>query len=211
MTEPQGSPVQGAQMQSGQSAADPSMEDILASIRRILSEDEVPAPAEPAPPSSLTSAGPDNDDVLVLDASMMAADDQQSQAAAAPQESARLSSADRSASDHLPMPSAAHQPPMPSAADHPPAPSAAHHASTLLAPEAAAAAASAMETLVRTLGDRPDSDPQTLVRSGGPTIEDIVRDEIRPLLKAWLDANLPRLTERLVREEIQRLSGRIPR
>ncbi len=44
--------------------ADPSMEDILASIRRILSEDETP-PASPAAPPSGAS------DVLVLDPSML--------------------------------------------------------------------------------------------------------------------------------------------
>ena len=46
------------------------------------------------------------------------------------------------------------------------------------------------------------------VHAGGPTIEDIVRDEIRPMLKQWLDANLPPLVERLVRTEIERVVGR---
>jgi len=47
------------------------------------------------------------------------------------------------------------------------------------------------------------------VRSGGPTIEDIVREELRPLLKAWLDTNLPPIVERLVRAEIERVVGRV--
>ena len=47
------------------------------------------------------------------------------------------------------------------------------------------------------------------VHSGGPTIEDIVREELRPLLKAWLDTNLPPLVERLVRVEIERVVGRV--
>lgn len=205
MTEPRGSQVPGAQSQPGQSAADPSMEDILASIRRILSEDEAPPPAEPAPAAALASGGPDDDDVLVLDASMMAADDKPSPAALVPQEPMPLSAAER------PIPSAADQPPIRPAADQPPMRPAADQPPALLAPEAADAATLAMETLVRTLGDRPNGDPQTpmLIRAGGPTIEDIVREEIRPLLKAWLDVNLPPLTERLVREEIQRLSGRV--
>jgi hypothetical protein len=46
------------------------------------------------------------------------------------------------------------------------------------------------------------------VHTGGPTIEDIVREELRPLLKAWLDANLPPMVERLVRTEIERVVGR---
>jgi cell pole-organizing protein PopZ len=44
--------------------------------------------------------------------------------------------------------------------------------------------------------------------SGGPTLEDMVREEIRPLLKAWLDENLPPVVERLVRAEIERVVGR---
>jgi hypothetical protein len=39
------------------------------------------------------------------------------------------------------------------------------------------------------------------------TLEDIVRDILRPLLQTWLDENLPRLVERLVREEIARVVG----
>ncbi|MGA9865194.1 MAG: hypothetical protein WBQ75_02000, partial [Acetobacteraceae bacterium] len=49
--------------------ADPSMEDILASIRRILSEEEQPNPAEARPGEA--AASPPDDDVLVLEPSMM--------------------------------------------------------------------------------------------------------------------------------------------
>ncbi len=56
---------------------------------------------------------------------------------------------------------------------------------------------------MRTLTDRT-----TQVHSGGPTIEDLVREELRPLLKDWLDTNLPPLVERLVRAEIERVVGR---
>ena len=77
--------------------------------------------------------------------------------------------------------------------------------SALLAPKAADAAATSMGKLIRALVDQLT--PQQ-VGSGGPTIEDIVREEIRPLLQAWLDANLPPLTEQVVREEIQRLADR---
>jgi cell pole-organizing protein PopZ len=38
------------------------------------------------------------------------------------------------------------------------------------------------------------------------TLDDIVRESLRPLLRAWLDEHLPTLVERLVREEIARLS-----
>jgi cell pole-organizing protein PopZ len=39
-------------------------------------------------------------------------------------------------------------------------------------------------------------------------LEDLVREELRPLLKAWLDTNLPALVERIVRAEIQRVVER---
>jgi len=38
------------------------------------------------------------------------------------------------------------------------------------------------------------------------TIEDLIREMLRPMLKSWLDDNLPVLVERLVREEIERVS-----
>lgn len=39
----------------------------------------------------------------------------------------------------------------------------------------------------------------------GRTLEDMVRELLRPHMKEWLDANLPRLVERMVRDEIARL------
>jgi hypothetical protein len=40
---------------------------------------------------------------------------------------------------------------------------------------------------------------------GQRTIEDMVREMLRPLLKEWLDSNLPHLVERVVQEEVSRL------
>lgn len=42
----------------------------------------------------------------------------------------------------------------------------------------------------------------------GVTIEDIVREEVKPVLKAWLDTHLPSLVERVVRAEINRVMDR---
>ena len=64
-----------------------------------------------------------------------------------------------------------------------------------------AAASSAVGHLVRTLNTARG----TAIHRGGPTLEDMVRDEMRPLLKEWLDANLPALVERLVQAEIERV------
>lgn len=166
--------------------ADPSMEDILASIRRILSEDEA-APA----------AAPADEDVLVLESSMMRSD----LPTPAPAPSAEAAAADPPPVASAPPPSAP-SPSMPEPPDEaePMPPSGAG----LVAPETAAAAAASVAGLVRTLA----SDRALQVRAGGPTIEDLVRQMLRPLLKDWLDANLPALVERQVRAEIERVVGR---
>lgn len=41
---------------------------------------------------------------------------------------------------------------------------------------------------------------------GGQTIEDVVKELLRPMLKQWLDDNLPPLVERLVKKEIELIS-----
>jgi uncharacterized protein len=40
----------------------------------------------------------------------------------------------------------------------------------------------------------------------GRTLEDLVQEMMRPMLKEWLDENLPGLVERMVRAEIERVS-----
>ena len=42
--------------------------------------------------------------------------------------------------------------------------------------------------------------------AGGQTIEGVVKELLRPMLKAWLDENLPSIVERLVEREIERVS-----
>lgn len=51
---------------------------------------------------------------------------------------------------------------------------------------------------------------QNVLAQNARTLEDLVQDMLRPLLKSWLDDNLPTLVERLVRAEIERVSrGRV--
>jgi uncharacterized protein len=159
------------------SESDPSMDDILASIRRILAEEET-VPAGPAPTLQ-------TDPVLQLDSSMIV---QEPSVVAPPP----------------PLPPGPPSP-VPERAQLPvQAARAPAEAPSLVAPEAATAAANSVGSLVRTLA----AERSTQVSSGGPTIEDIVRSELRPLLKQWLDTNLPSLVERLVRAEIERVLGR---
>ena len=74
----------------------------------------------------------------------------------------------------------------------------------LLAPAAAAAAAASVSQLLRAVS----TERGATVTRGGPSIEDVVREELRPLLKDWLDRHLPGVVERLVRAEIERVVGR---
>jgi cell pole-organizing protein PopZ len=162
------------------------MEDILASIRRILAEEEAGPPPAPVPapvPALAPAFAPVDDGVLQLDASMMLPDP------VLPP----------------PVPPLVEAPPMPGMeAAFAPAEEMPFGGAMLLAPEAAAAAATSVGSLMRTL----TAERTTQVYSGGPTIEDIVRAELRPLLKQWLDSYLPGLVERLVRAEIERVVGR---
>ncbi len=46
----------------------------------------------------------------------------------------------------------------------------------------------------------------TVLVQNARTLEDLVKEMLRPMLKTWLDDNLPGLVERLVRAEIERVS-----
>ena len=46
----------------------------------------------------------------------------------------------------------------------------------------------------------------TVLSENARTLEDLVKEMLRPMLKAWLDDNLPGMVERLVRAEIERVS-----
>lgn len=46
----------------------------------------------------------------------------------------------------------------------------------------------------------------TVLTNNARTLEDLVKDMLRPMLKSWLDDNLPTMVERLVRAEIERVA-----
>ncbi len=205
--------------------ADPSMDEILASIRKILNEDDAKAAqgaqsapagvtAQPDSPPNHQHEVPPADDVLMLDETMMVPieapvpDVPVPAAVPSPPASPALI-------EHLPEPAPAllmpAPGPPPSVVDPPapaftPVPSSLMHdpAPALVSPAAAVAASASVEALVRTL----TRERTTATHRGGPTIEDLVREEVRPLLKDWLDTHLPPLVERLVRNELERLITR---
>ena len=118
---------------SEQSSQEPTMEEILASIRRIISEDDAPAEAAAAP-------APEPEQI---------------------QGFSREQVADNLVGDH-----------------------------------AASLAATAFGSLSSAL----------LMPKDGRTLEDVVRELLRPLLKEWLDQNLPRIVEAKVEEEVHRIA-----
>jgi cell pole-organizing protein PopZ len=168
------------------------MEDILASIRRILSEEEGAAkaasvPAEPEAeemlPAVIDESAPE-DEPLELDMAMMVPDEP---VIADPPDRPVLEVTEPT-KPVLIAPAAAMEAPNDS----------------LVAPEAARVASSSIASLMSTLANERTQP----VYRGGPTIEDLVREEMRPMLKLWLDTYLPPMVERLVRAEIERVVNR---
>ena len=166
------------------------MDDILASIRKILNEDDASAgpavkPETPAEPLLLT------EEMLVTQSEAPARE-------TAPLEAASTPAMRPAAAPVLPPLS-----PAPAALSEP---ASAPPVSELVAPAAAAAAAASMGQLLRAVTQERSS----AIFRGGPTIEDVVREEVRPMLKEWLDNHLPGIVERAVRAEIERVVSRGP-
>lgn len=169
--DPQPTPRSGDPQPTPRSG-DPQMDDILASIRRILNEDEAQGGGTTA------GAAPAAEPLDLTEAMMVPP----AQAAEPP----------------------APQPPPAAPAEDPPPAAPLLGAEALVAPAVAAATTAAVGQLLRAVAQERGAP----VHRGGPTIEDVVREELRPLLKAWLDQHLPPLVERLVRAEIERVVGR---
>jgi uncharacterized protein len=187
-------------------APEPSMEEILASIRRIISDESTiaaqqaaPAPApvaaasEPAPPPAPTPkpAAPAavapvprvpeppvmEEDADVLELTEMVA--------TKPADDFSKAEPDVMFREPEPMPAPAPRYSAPvSSRDE-----------QIMSQQATSAVSAAFGSLTN-----------TMFSSEGKTVDDIVREMMRPMLKAWLDDNLPSLVERLVRSEIERVS-----
>jgi cell pole-organizing protein PopZ len=179
---------------------EPSMEEILASIRRIIADDQDgarPAANMPAPEPS-----PESDDD-VLDLADLSSPT--SSAARLDLEHEDVSFRDSDGQidfdaipvDDEPIPAPAFFPepePRPTRAAEPPR-NAPQGQDTLLSSAANATVSSAFNLL-----------GSTVLTNNARTLEDLVKELLRPMLKGWLDENLPPLVERLVRAEIERVS-----
>lgn len=212
-------------MSSAAKAHEPTMEEILASIRRIISDDEptpskpaakaadVPAKspsqksepvapaAEPEPEPEVAMADLAQDDIDAMFAAMDASPAPEPAPKPAPASPVKLVEDDLDVleltEEVVEKPEPAPAPVLRSLAPAPsqPAPRMADEADRLLSPGADEAVQAAFGTLAN-----------TILAGSARTLDDIVRDMLRPMLKAWLDDNLPPLVERLVRQEIERVA-----
>ena len=70
--------------------------------------------------------------------------------------------------------------------------------------ETVTAASNSVGALKKALSERHAQ----IYKATAISLEEIVREEVRPMLKDWLDAHLPAIVERLVRAEIERVVAR---
>jgi cell pole-organizing protein PopZ len=224
-----------------EASPEPSMEEILASIRQIISEDLAStaaaegqpraadadddllvlknrAPPEPSPfapvqPEPVTAEAPPapTEAVETEAAEVQAADPRPTEARAAEAEATPVQAAGVQATgiqDAAPPPADA-RPAQPEAGARSltVAPSA---ELAVVEPATAAAVAASFERLSFVVENTPPSPPFPVSAGGGTTLEDIARDVLTPVIKAWLDENLPEIVRARVDEEVERITrGRV--
>ena len=188
---------------------EPTMEEILASIRRIIADDDAtkPAPPKPEPAKAEAPAAPAAPFAAApATAPRPRAEIEPRPAPEPPDQSSDILDLTEAMAAAPPRP----QPPAPQfrtidgtpdvgfedqrfpsgGEDHRPG-----GEDRLLSGATSAAVDTAFNSLA-----------QTVLMHNARTLEDLVREMLRPLLKSWLDDNLPAMVERLVRAEIERVS-----
>ena len=197
-------------------AQEPTMEEILASIRRIISEDDAPAETATAAPDPQPEAEAEDapspalmDETPSMQAPEAAEEDVlELTEAYEPPAAESIGDLDVSAAEPEPFPAApvsesvfAPEPVEVHTPEHPSAPTTQYD--SLVGDSAAASAASAFAGFASTL-KKPE--PADVEFPSGPTIDEMVRGLLRPMLKEWLDANLPAIVETQVRKEVERIA-----
>jgi cell pole-organizing protein PopZ len=164
-------------MSEAKGQQEPSMEEILASIRRIIAEDgdtaKPPINIEPDP-----MPAPEDD---VLELTEVVADEPP--AFVEPE----------------PEPEPYRPPPRPRQQEAPVA-----EDDRIVSANPAAASSAAFAEMTSRLRERRNG--EVFLGNGAITLEEIVRELLKPMLREWLDDNLPSLVERLVHEEIKRIA-----
>jgi uncharacterized protein len=217
---------------------EPSMEEILASIRRIIADDEAkpaaaagakaegpakpvmkdippsaiapapkpaaPKPAPPPPAPEPAAASNNQDDIDAMLASLDAATPEADIRPAQPEPEPDVFEL----TDEMAPPAAAFNKIEPAddieftspkarqpAYEPPPIQSESAPVQQILSRSTVSAVESAFNSLAN-----------TVLSNNARTLEDLVKEMLRPMLKSWLDDNLPGLVERIVKAEIERVS-----
>lgn len=156
--------------------AEPSMEEILASIRRIISEEDQANQQQPPVLELTQTEEPAAEDDIVFE----------EEEAPAPAPAAAAEEADPFAFEPEPEPAPA---PVAAAVEPP--------ADSIVSPPSAGAAAAALARLSGSL---------RIAETSGQTLEGVVRELLKPMLKEWLDRNLPAIVESRVEAELERIA-----
>jgi uncharacterized protein len=161
----------------GDISSEPSMEDILASIKKIIADD---SERKISPPRVRTA--PMHDVVDLADRAAKVAPLVEESAIPVVESEPEISD-----DDVLELNERAPDVMVDEVAD-------------IVSPAAAEASRSALSSLSRLIV-KPAVE-------GTDTLEGLVREMLKPMLKDWLDANLPEVVERVVAQEVARISGR---
>ena len=167
-------------IERAQRAHEPSMEEILASIRSIIADDREPAPKPPAKPAA-APAGPQI--VYSKDAPTPRIAEAPARPEPIPAEAIgpKVVWSQPEAEPPIPEPELDLAPPV--------------QEEPLISAQTNQAVSTAFEAL-----------SASLALQGADLAENMTREILRPMLKSWLDEHLPSLVERLVRAEIQRVA-----
>jgi cell pole-organizing protein PopZ len=200
-------------MSAADAQAEPTMEEILASIRRIISEDDSAAPAADASPMAEPDFG---DEVLELNEPVMEMPETVSPDfdfdALPVEDEPEVALDEIIVEDRWEEPEPVAPPP--------PAPVAAAPVAAPVyvpAPEPAPSQFPFDQGLVSNpIADKTSTvfaklAPNTTLPGmfiSGNTVEAMVGELIKPMLKDWLDANLPRIVEEKVEAEVARIARR---
>jgi len=197
-------------MSAEQAQREPTMEEILASIRRIISEEDKPAEAggdvldlQP-PPSPVAEVkapplppAPKPEPVIAQAPPPPVFDEPEEFTPPARSIEEDLMIVEKEAAPlpaPAPAPTAFAPPPPAPKAEWTPPPAPVAPTETLTSAPVAHQAAGTLGKLMGSM----------LVSSTG-TLDDVVRELLKPMLKEWLDANLPQLVEAEVAKEIERI------
>ena len=204
--------------EEAKSQQEPSMEEILASIRRIISEDdtdEAKSDDAKSDDAAVEDGVEENDDVLEL--TDVVEDEEPVQEIKPAEEEAPQSQDDidtlfdeadlSDTDDEIELVEEEEKPATDVIQEVFSEPAAKPVAA--VAPEGSlldAAPATAATGSLSGLVAAVDAAHGTPIGNGNRTIEDLVKEVMRPMIKEWLDDNLPALVDRVVRREVERLS-----